>query len=385
MTELDEMLVQRILEASVCKTGGVSLFAQEGILSDLELLRLVANLIGQGLPDDTDGVCALATSGVPLGTYLALTLGKPLYFYKGEGLITTENQQIVPLLPSAPKSAKLLLADSHIREGWVVATCLAHLLHNTETEPVGVVSLFDFEGLVQKKYDVDLDRHAVIDIADHLDSLRSILSMATANSVKEHCSIDGAFWGEAIGETDIGQSSRRRRRLPFFIANPWARPKMRIADSPVKPLLDASLDCSDPGIWRFFQDPSLVRKTSLEVANLLPLQEYDTLVGVSVLGTAFALALAFHNALDCSVISFYPEPGLRPVPNSLADRKILMCEVRLLSGLLAAEAYEQVRHHGGTCRTLLAVRLCLDRASSFRRSPMRWLSQEGVEIVALGP
>jgi hypothetical protein len=172
------------------------------------------------------------------------------------------------------------------------------------------------------------------------------------------------FLGRGAGQAEIHPTSSRLKSM----AN-WIEP-------------------DDEGVWRFFTSPGFVEDFSIATGEILPLVEYDCLLGVGHLGTAMAITLAYYNreSFKGSICSYLGRSGFLPDPQALQGRRILPIEMRIETGLYPVDVFLLGQAVGASIQdyiTVFPIRKRLGRWKRIRLTSLRRLSELGITFRSL--
>jgi orotate phosphoribosyltransferase len=356
------------------KTDADVRFQKTGVMLDTGVLGAIAKRISADVDSSVDGVCILATSGLSLGVFLAQVMGKPAFFFRKAGWHSFDTHEQLQILPPVPPGMRLLLVDSHVRTGETLESCLMELAlsHATAQE---IATLIDLDVLPQDRLHGLRQISAVklSSFADRLEALGVNIQDLTP---------DSPLWKppKAIPYTEIDHFEGRRKSLPYYIVFPWSRLQWDLISEELNSQLSPYNLSSEAGIWSFLSHPLLVGKACSEIASGVNVKQYDVLVGVCPIGTAIALALAYHAGFTGPVIAAYAHPGLLPSRHAVCGKNCLVVQGRLTTGRLSVSALVEVERAGGSCRDLLALRFDMHAMRWLRRLPWKRIAAKGVRV-----
>jgi hypothetical protein len=367
------------------RTGPV--FQKRGYQRSPYFIQRAARKVITQLPDKPDAVCALGTSGLALGIFLGHELSIPIYFFKSNGWPRLKDGRTLHVLPEPSKPARVLLADSHYRSSYTWAKAENFLRKNTPLEPVAIALIFHPD-MIMPLEGCSVPIYSVVKATENLELLYHQLGCASESELKQALEAKSKFWGTIKGPTDVGAARRFLRHtdallLPsktsspqFEVVHTHPNLRTRIEDIPM----------NDPGIWQYYLYPDLTRDIAITIGETLDFSKFSELVGVSVLGTSIALSLAYHNIAnlrDTKIFSSYFEQRLvpRPLQSELENREILLCQMRLTSGLLTNDAMKLIERENGSCSELVAIRTNLSLEPRRRKRPLYVAGGRGLEKV----
>jgi hypothetical protein len=367
--------------------GGRPRFRKRGYQLSPFLLRRAAQSIIHQLPGSVDAVCALGTSGLALGVFLAHELFLPLYFYKTDGWPKLRNGRVPRVLPEPNMPLKVLMVDSHYRSSYSWAKAESYLRESTPLEPVaiGLILHPDTNSTLRE---CTVPVLSVIKATENVELLSDVLACRSESELAQILRPESEFWGARRRPTDVGAAGRYLRHAgALLLPGEELDPSFEIVR--IAPELRArvgDISVSDPGIWRYYLCPELVQEMAAEIGRVLVLEQYSRVVGVSVLGTALALSLIYHNMAalgHVSVFSSYFEKRLVPPPDEgeLVGTKILLTQMRLTTGLLTNDALRLIEKEKGVCQTLLAIRTDLSLEPRRRQRPLHKAAGRGLERI----
>jgi len=340
------------------------------------------------LPDEVDAVCALGTSGLALGVFVAHALHIPLYFYRSGGWPRLEDGRILHVLPEPTKPLQVLLADSHYRSSYSWAKAETYLRENTLLEPVAIGLIFHPDtNKPDKRCKAPI--LSVVKATENVDVLYGLLSCDSVSELRQMLDPESKFWGVLRRRpTDVGDAGWYWRHTDaLLLPRKTSFPDCIVL--PIEPELTArirEIPISDPGIWQYYLDPDLIQGIAVATGQAMDFSAFSYLVGVSVLGTAVALSLAYYNMVnfkDTEVLSAYFEKRLVPPlhQGELAGGEVLLCQMRLITGLLTNDALKLIQREGGCCNELLALRTDLSIAPKRRQRPLSVAGGRGLGTV----
>jgi hypothetical protein len=363
------------------------LFQKRGCQRAPLLIQEAANRIVSQLPDRVDAVCALGTSGLALGVFLAHELHVPLYFYKSDGWPRLKDGRTLHVLPEPTKPIHVLLADSHYRPSYSWAKAETFLRENTPLEPVVIGLMFqpDTNEPVKRCKAPIL---SVVKATENAKVLCNLLGCDSEFELIQMLAPESKLWGITRRPTDVGAPGRFLRHTDALLL-PRKKSPPHCSVIPVEPELGTRIEgipMSDPGIWQYYRYPDLVQDMSIAIGQGLDFSGFSYLVGVSVLGTAVALSLAYYNMVnfkDTRVFSAYFEKRLVPPPHpdELTEGEILLCQMRLTTGLLTNDAIKLIQREEGSCSNLLAIRTDLSIEPRRRQRPLGIAGGRGLKRV----
>lgn len=353
-----ELATKYISESIISSSKGFLFLSKYEILSQPNLLfALGKELMPQLVDDEPVTTCVLASSGLPIGIATAIMSKHPIMFFRRLGFPKYDGTGIDGRIrPTSRPVGKIILLDAYERSRYTSATCFKELEVFADVQPVRFVVPFSFDICIKPEYtQPTLDYFSLVKLTDVIDTICENIgeekSMGLLDAIANPRS---AFWSAPpYPQNDNPYSEFKapgiRRRAKYFVGRGVNLSVIEPIDSSLETICE-HIVVTDEGVWDFFSDPEFVADFATRIGQKLRLNDYDCLLGVSYLGTALAIALAYHNQDSFSgrIISYLGEEGLLPRPVSLANLKILPLEMRLTNGTYAVDVYERVRKLGGT-------------------------------------
>jgi len=378
-------LLSDLLSVHIETEEGFPFFEKRGVQRDVPLLRRATRALSEQVSGDIDAVCSLATSGIPLGVYLAQELSKPLFFYRTAGWPIGMREFPRIAVRGLPGS-RCLLVDTHARRGRTSALADATIASSySNAQVAGIATLLDISPEAVE-YPIPVERYSLVPIETAIEYVCQHPGVDIAYHSIDLIKPGSPFWRFSHPETKLGGHPSRRRRWRLHIPTSLATPRMISYPSQVGTALAEHVPTDDEGIWSLYFQSGLLRDISEELGQHLAIRNYDALVGVNALGTAFACTLAYYTEFGGPIFSHYYEPRLYPEPgDGLEGKRVLLCQTRLLTGQYTAEAIRVVRAYGAICRDIVVA--CLDRKQEpwLRQQPLRNLAGTGVIVHMLVP
>jgi orotate phosphoribosyltransferase-like protein len=358
-------------------------FEPLAIQTQPQFLTNLTEALSNQIHSSVDSVCALATSGVPLGVFLSQELGLPLFFHHSTGWPRLDTGEVRVILPELSGDRSMLLTDSHIIDGHTALRAILHINQNTPARAVSLAVIIDQDLFPT----LDLPVHKIR--ASRMSALAEVLQheldLETRQEAVEMLQPGAKLWEKASRGLDVGYPGKPSQ----FLRAVWPPRTGRIDTIPLN-VPDAlrqrlrRIPVTDREIWSFFEHPDLVRETCAQIGRSLDLSRYEVLVGTSVLGSALALALVYHLGASVPVYSAYMEKQLSPPPaGSLGDASVLLCQLRLASGLHTVSALRQIRRAGTEQVDVLAVFADTRAVAGWRKLPLRQLPHLAARIFVL--
>lgn len=353
------------------------------VLKDLDLAtRLAENMSGL-LPKKLlpHGVCILADSGLPLGVLTAQAMGRPMYFYNRNPWRLDDINHQYYIFPKPPEGIILSLLDSHITTGFTAKTCY-RLLSERSIKVNSVISPITFIDILPKETERhdDLPYRNLAKASKFKDTLFSLRGIESPNDIinmikarhKEPRYLESPYLPSRIG------------RLKAIIASPFTGKKLnvRYLDEDIKQELRNAFSSSESDIWSLFTRPKLIKETCEGIGKRIDFNEYDTIVAIGVIGTIFALCLAWHNKYKGKIVSTYEPTDWNE--SLLASKNVLICTGRLLTGIYLHGTSDDLKKRGINPKLAIALRLAPE-AVKFPRSLMlrHELSSVDFEVLAI--
>jgi hypothetical protein len=391
----EDLVVRYVASSIVRSSKGAHHFSKLEVLSDLPLLFELSARLADRLRNDVTAICVLASSGMAVGVATALVAEVILTFFHRAGFPRPESRGLGSRFrPDRRFSAKVAILDSHERSRYTSALCIEELKRYGSLQPVQVVVPFSFDTLIDP-----LNTHQEVDYSNVLnfsDAVHDIVKLRDDLTVEDLISLvenpRGSFWKYPPYDTlEQGYSE-------FNVPGITQRPRWFLGRGTnmaiVKPVsselvnLCRHVNPTDDGIWDFFLDPAFVRQFSLQAGSVLGIEHYDHIVGVGHLGTAVAIALAYHNQdrFRGTIIAHFGDYGLIPYPKDLKNKRVLPIEMRLKTGAYAVDVFARLTGLGAEVREFVSVFSPLKPRSIFelsRQTSIRRLSDCGVEFLSL--
>ena len=324
----DEVLVRDLLASLLNKSERGIVFEKRGYQRNLHVLKKATKAIISQLSHSVDAVCALGTSGLGFAVFLAHELSLPLYFYKSEGWPRLKDGRTLFVLPEATKPTRVLLVDSHIRSSYTWAKAERKLAKETNLIPEAIALLF-YPDTNELLTGCSVPIISICKASEHADIFHEAWK---GKSLPNILASDSDFWGNRSPVNVGAPGNYSRHFIDFIISNPASLPQIRTFDLPNK-LVDRIKDIpmSDPDIWKYYLSPSLIQDIAKALGQVFDLSTYKNIVGVSVLGTAFAHSLAYYNIPkleEMKIFSAYFEKRLIPLPRAheFDGEDVLLCQ-----------------------------------------------------------
>ncbi len=357
--------------------GGHPLFAKLEVLRDLRLLRDIVGALAPEVDPDVDAVCLLANSGLPFGVFLARRLNKPLYFYRSAGWFAPAAAQPDFVKPTPPRGSRVVLADSHVHEGYTAGKA-EEKLAELGVDVAAVVVPFDFDRL--HLYPIHAPILSLGRLSEYETVLQAILHSYGFGSRRpaHECLREDRFW-RYVPDDSVS--------FPDDIHDQWAeaslsgvpflsrKPAISYIDQRLKVKACRHLSGSSHRAWNLFTNPNLVSDAAMAVTRFLGADNYDLLVGTGVVGTALALTLAYSDSFRGHVVTLIPELGFLPTAEMLRDRRVLLCHDSLASAAYLLDVLDVASRLEARVEALLAIQVVGTQASD--------LISAGVRIFAL--
>jgi orotate phosphoribosyltransferase len=323
-----------------------------------------------------DAICALAQSGIPIGSYLASKLCRPLYIVSHKDDIVDEHGRIMWVLPEIPSEKKIVMVDSHIKTG-TTASHANTLLRKYGSEVLTLCTAVDFSLPNWKNArNVSIPVASICQIEGQEDWLVELLGVSNGTLA------------EIFGQTDFWS---RVNNLPTEIPDfPRERPGADFAprvfnDEVEKTLWKFMQESTGYGLYSLFLNPELLSDSFAKVLQTLDTY-FDAVVACSLHGFVFAawlLQILHSRGTDIPLYYLsHTARFLRNPPNSsvLEKKQVLLFDAIVRTGGHASYSYNICKTYGATPNAFLCL---LDCDNTRNRARLHQLSTQGIRIMSL--
>ena len=374
----------QILEKLIVREPCI-MFEKRGCQVDPVLLEFSANEIQTKLQKKPESICALGSSGLALGIFLSMKLELPIYFYKSEGWPETKEHNIFYLLPTVEKRRSTILVDSHFRSTNTWGECETYLKRYMLLDPLALALLF-YPDTNEIRKDSCLQIITVLKASDYINE---IIGSDDEVSFKKMLHPSSKFWDSPAEKKNyIERDKQYEKRLLLELQKKEEMPNIEQISIPQEIKEKAKkIPISDPGIWNYFSDPKLVSDICDSLISKCLFDNTGYLIGVSYLGSAFALCLSYSllkQGIKARVYNSYDNsPFLLPIQDEyFPDKKdIFICQVRLITGLLALNSIKKIESRNSNRICLITIRTSFYLESERRKRPLYHLSQYGLSKI----
>lgn len=371
-------ILSEYLETLIVNTGDGLHVSTYSILHRLPLLEKVAHAITSNLNQNTEYLCIIAMSGLPLGVAVARELQLPLVFYSKDAWNNDRDIGAERVLGKLPQGARVSIFDAYIASNDTIIECYQYLTAELEVKVLQILTVIDFQ-IQQKRLDgVD---YSILGTAQELSkTLCEILGTNNLEEAEEIYFQEEGFW-HFHRSSHIKRRTNLTSKLKSLVGMPGPIKPISIGSNECKERLDLIPD-DNIGIWEFLKKAHIVHLVATECIGEIDFTKASNLVGLDILGGTLALYLALNMNFSGSVFIYHPEYGLLPKSKDLGGQKSILVQVRLDTGRNAMEALQVIEDRGGQVSTLLAIKRTYD-ISNPRVLSLRKLISSGVQIFTI--
>jgi orotate phosphoribosyltransferase len=359
-------------------------FSPYQLLQRLDLLGQLSQRLAELVRPDSEYLCAIATTGIPIAVGIARQLREPLIFFSSDGWNDSPQISNQKVLGTIPKHTKITIIDTSLRPGTPSSECYYYLVEQLDAEVLQIVSIFDFaidgESINRIEGVEYTSLGSATDYARLLCGLLNVSSLEAAN--ERYFTSSSPFW--IPNDTRRLGTNNLFSKFKTLLAWPGRTHTQTIGSIDIQKRL-RQIPTDDIGIWGYFKKPQLVAESITECIAQVNLNKYAGIIGLDVLGGALAIYAALEANYQGIVFIFDARNGLLPAPTAsreFMDKKFLAFQLRLGTGRYAAEALHVIEQLGGTIGTLIAMKRVFGIINP-RALPLRKLIRSGVQIFTM--
>ncbi|MBU0973878.1 MAG: hypothetical protein KKC20_24785 [Proteobacteria bacterium] len=313
-------------------------------------------------------IVVLATSGIPFGMAFAQVYECPVHFYLRKGWEITNNRlgprpKILPILPT---NSKLLLIDSHSFTQKTALGCQETIIKNRGNnhqveELITLIGLDHFGTQPKDK----IPETSFISIMSNQDLLTRHFGSSLQTDLLDTLNKESEIWKSPEQSVDPGalnQPQFELSRVSSLARDVFYKPS---SEQLQLTLINNNFQHkkarfekykSDDGVFDLFSNTTDMDMIRAACNKSGVLNDYDMLVGVQAIGTSLAWALLYKSGLNTPIISSFCEAGIVPIPvTSLNNKKILLIQGRMITGLDTATSISRIEQLGGSCNNVLTL------------------------------
>jgi len=362
------------------------------VLQDMPLAFSIADAASK-IEDlrQSSGICALADSGLPLGTIIAQALHKPLYLFRGRPWSIEGDPVPHSVYCHVPEGSTISMVDSHITMGHIAATCAYYL----SRRGVSVRSLFTPINLTPS---AQSSREGLEGIRCHaladLPSLRPFLSryFRTSNDAQLNEVLSAVFRRPrdpvtpsppTVEDQALPPRSQRLMMMAKSVLRHRQFPRVQYPHQREASQLRQLFPSHEPNMWTVLTEPALLRQVTVLAQRALDLDSFDVILGTNYLGTSLALALAWHKNYAKPLISTLWLDGWDILKSMPRDTSVLVCSMRIQTGLFVAAAIRRLKKYHIMPAAVLTFRYSPQRLRLPRSDILDELSRLDIVVTAI--
>ncbi len=382
-------LEEKLLSISFIKKSEGIRFSKIEHAKYPELLYEAANRINGEYKIKSDRLIILATSGLPFGSVLSQSLELPTHYYLRHGWRVTEDskESIYNILPSIPEYTGVTLIDSHSRRRNTAKTCFEIIKNtNLSISVDGLITLIGLDHFENIGSTLSFPEYSLISLSKHRDYLANILSDREPEEFfKNELKQDSIVWKELWRPTEISNSKNLAARMKNLIDNPSEYPLPTIISPHLRDFFpDISDFMDDKRIWNIFSHPKILKKIGQIISGSGLLNEFDVIVGCQAIGSVLSWVMAYHSNYKNPVLSCYDPTKIVPFPdNLLQNKKVLLVQGRIITGLETEGVVNRIEKSGGKCECILSLFWMPEQKNIDRCAPLRRLKRYGLNFITL--
>jgi len=371
-------------------------FSKLEVLSNPTLLFETASALTTHLAPQDQWICALGSSGLPLGVATAIIAAKPLFFSKRTGFPHpgTSRPFVGPrVLPTPQPGTEGAFVDSHTHTGHSSADAYRHFSDVIHAKPTKLLTPISFDTYPLAPPDSMPPRVPLCRLSQCIDDILYLKAGLPRATLLDLISDPGGeFWRYPPFEAKakpyaLFGSPGLVKRPGWFIGKGSDFTSITSLAPSLRDRYHGVI-ASDDGVWAAISQPSFLDEAGQLAASRIDLAAYDLIVGIGYLGTAFAVTVAYHgrNVYTGQLASYMGMQGLIPVPHDIRGKRILAIQAHLQTGVYAVDVFHRLRELDADLQTILTVFPPHSAPSWFLRSyqsSIDKLESIGVSIVSL--
>jgi len=381
------MPLRDYIKTLIVQHNGEPVFSKLNILSNVEVLCKIGDTIGESISDSSNGLCILATSGIPVGIVASLYKNKPIYFFHRKGW----QRKGVPIyvLPSPPPNLEINLIDSHVRSGLTSRAAYMELTDSYQSRVSTIYAPVIFKPLITHRCDIQYK--ALSNYQDTLKILSDLLEEPEASVEARLQDVHGTFWSYPPNiqiPLDEFKSKNPLGKLRWFKPTKSPISMVELISEETKDLIHKNIRFSDQGVWELFQASTLVKNICKIAGEKISIDQYDYLVGVQPLGMALAVALAYCNKdlFKGQIVAWLGQAGFIPRITDWENKKVLIVTVRVQVGTYLADVVSQILQQNGKVKEIMMAIPDFDSSTIYNRyrlNALASLKKYGIRLLSL--